>query len=152
MALTPIDIQNKVFRKGVRGYNTEEVDKFLEALSKDFEVLYTENFELRDKVSRLETELKQFKQLESTLQQTMVLAQQTADDVKAAARQESELILKEAEQEKEKRMSEAQKRIDQLNEEIEELYKRRDMIRTQLKSFLLAQLDLAENFDKDRVS
>lgn len=54
MALTPIDIQNKVFRKGVRGYNTEEVDKFLEDLSKDFEVLYTENFELRDKVSRLE--------------------------------------------------------------------------------------------------
>lgn len=82
----------------------------------------------------------------------MVLAQQTADDVKAAARQESELILKEAEQEKEKRMAEAQKRLDQLNEEIEELYKRRDMIRTQLKSFLLAQLDLAESFDKDRVS
>ncbi len=152
MALTPIDIQNKVFRKSVRGYNTEEVDKFLEELSKDFEVLFTENFELRDKISRLETELKQYRQLESTLQQTMVLAQQTADDVKAAARHEVELLLKEAEQEKSKRMAEAQKRLEQLNDEIEEIHKRRDMIRTQLKSFLMAQLDLAETFDKDRVS
>lgn len=152
MALTPIDIQNKVFRKSVRGYNADEVDKFLEDLSKDFEVLFTENFELRDKISRLETELKQYRQLESTLQQTMVLAQQTADDVKASARHEAELLLKEAEQEKARRVAEAQKRLEQLNDEIEELHKRRDMIRTQLKSFLMAQLDLAETFDKDRVS
>jgi len=152
MALTPIDIQNKEFRKGVRGYNTEEVDKFLESLSKEFEVVYAENFELRDRIQRLEAELKQYKQLESTLQQTMVLAQQTAEDVKQAARHEAELLLKDAEQEKAKRMSEAQKRIDQLNDEIEELVKRREMIRTQLKSFLQAQLDLAESFERDRVS
>jgi len=118
MALTPIDIQNKEFRKGVRGYNTEEVDKFLESLSKEFEVVYAENFELRDRIQRLEAELKQYKQLESTLQQTMVLAQQTAEDVKQAARHEAELLLKDAEQEKAKRMSEAQKRIDQLKDEI----------------------------------
>jgi len=152
MALTPIDIQNKEFRKGVRGYKAEEVDKFLESLSKEFEVVYAENFELRDRIQRLEAELKQYKQLESTLQQTMVLAQQTAEDVKQAARHEAELLLKDAEQEKAKRMSEAQKRIDQLNDEIEELVKRREMIRTQLKSFLQAQLDLAESFERDRVS
>ena len=96
MALTPIDIQNKEFRKGVRGYNTEEVNKFLESISKEYEGVYAEIFELRDKVQRLEAELKQYKQLESTLQQTMVLAQQTADDVKQAARHEAELVLKEA--------------------------------------------------------
>lgn len=152
MALTPIDIQNKEFRKGVRGYNTEEVNKFLESISKEYEGVYAEIFELRDKVQRLEAELKQYKQLESTLQQTMVLAQQTADDVKQAARHEAELLLKEAEQEKTKRMSEAQKKLNQVNDEIEDLQKRREMIRTQLKSFLLAQLDLAEAFDKDRVS
>jgi cell division initiation protein len=152
MPLTPIDIQNKEFRKGVRGYNTEDVDKFLESVSKEFEGVYAENFEFREKLQRAEAELKQYKQLESTLQQTMVLAQQTAEDVKQAARQEAELLLKEAEQEKLKRLSEAQKKWDEVNEEIEELQKRRELIRTQLKSFLRAQLDLADAFERDRVS
>lgn len=152
MPFTPIDIQNKEFRKGVRGYNTEEVNRFLESVSKEFEEVFSENFELREKVQRTEAELKQYKQLESTLQQTMVFAQQTAEDVKQVARQEAELLVKEAEQEKEKRLAEAQKKWEQVNEEIEELQKRREMIRTQLKSFLRAQLDLADAFERDRVS
>jgi cell division initiation protein len=152
MPLTPIDIENKEFRKGVRGYSTDEVDKFLQNVSKEFEVVFSENFELREKLLRAEAELKQYRQLESTLQQTMVLAQQTAEEVKHAARHEAELLLKEAEQEKVKRMAEAQKKLEHINEEIEELQKRREMIRTQLKSFLRAQLDLADAFEQDRVS
>lgn len=152
MPLTPIDIQNKEFRKGVRGYQIEEVNKFLESVSKDYEEVYAENFELRQSVQRMEAELKHYKQLEETLQQTMVLAQQTAEDVKQAARQEAELLLREAEQEKEKRFAEAQRRLEQVQEEIEELQKRRELIRTQLKSFLRAQLELADAFEKDHAS
>lgn len=152
MPLTPIDIENKEFRKGVRGYSTDEVDEFLQNVSKEFEVVFSENFELREKLQRTEAELKQYRQLESTLQQTLVLAQQTAEEVKHAARHEAELLLKEAEQEKVKRMGEAQRKLEHINEEIEELQKRREMIRTQLKSFLRAQLDLADAFEQDRVS
>lgn len=152
MPLTPIDIENKEFRKGVRGYSTDEVDKFLQNVSKEFEVVFSENFELREKLLRAEAELKQYRQLESTLQQTMVLAQQTAEEVKHSARHEAELLLKEAEQEKVKRMGEAQRKLEHINEEIEELQKRREMIRTQLKSFLRAQLELADAFEQDRVS
>jgi len=152
MPLTPIDIENKEFRKGIRGYNTDEVDKFLQNVSKEFEVVFSENFELREKLQRAEAELKQYKQLESTLQQTMVFAQQTAEDVKQAARHEADLLLKDAEQEKVKRLGEAQTKWEHVNEEIEELQKRRELIRTQLKSFLRAQLDLADAFEQDRVS
>lgn len=148
MPMTPIDIRNKEFRKGVRGYQTEEVEKFLDTVSKEFEVLYSENFELREMVQRFEQELKQYKQLEGTLQQTMILAQQTAEEVKKSARQEAELMIKTAEQEKAQRFFEAQKKITEVNEEIEDLLKRRELIRTQLKSFLHAQLDIAESFNK----
>lgn len=148
MPMTPNDIRNKEFRKGVRGYQTEEVEKFLDSVSKEFEVLYTENFELREKVKHFEQELNQYKQLEGTLQQTMVLAQQTAEEVKQSARHEAELMLKTTEQEKSQRLFEAQKKVDEVNEEIEELLKRRELIRTQLKSFLRAQLDLADAFNK----
>lgn len=149
MPMTPMDIRNKEFRKGVRGYQAEEVEKFLDAVSKEFEFLYAENFELREKVQRFEQELKQYKQLEGTLQQTMVLAQQTAEEVKQSARHEAELMLKAAEQEKAQRSLEAQKKLDEVNEEIEELLKRRELVRTQLKSFLRAQLDLADAFNKE---
>ena len=149
MPMTPMDIRNKEFRKGVRGYQAEEVEKFLDTVSKEFESLYTENFELREKVQRFEQELKQYKQLEGTLQQTMVLAQQTAEEVKQSARHEAELMLKTAEQEKAQRSLEAQKKLDEVNEEIEELLKRRELVRTQLKSFLRAQLDLADAFNRE---
>lgn len=149
MPMTPMDIRNKDFRKGVRGYQAEEVEKFLDTVSKEFESLYTENFELREKVQRFEQELKQYKQLEGTLQQTMVLAQQTAEEVKQSARHEAELMLKTAEQEKAQRFQETQRKLDAVNEEIEELMKRRELVRTQLKSFLRAQLDLADAFSKE---
>lgn len=148
MPMTPVDIRNKEFRKGVRGYQTEEVEKFLDVVSKEFEVLYTENFELREKVQHYEQELKQYKQLEGTLQQTMVLAQQTAEEVKQSARHEAELMLKSAEQEKTQKLLDVQKKYDEVNAEIEELLKRKEMIRTQLKSFLRAQLDLADALNK----
>jgi len=150
MPLTPIDIENKEFRKGVRGYNTEEVDKFLQTVSREFEVVYTENFELRERLQRSEAELKNYKQIETTLQQTMVLAQQTAEEVKHAARREADVFLKEAELEKERLLNEAQRKWEHVNEEIEELQKRRELIRTQLKTFLRAQLELADAFEQEQ--
>ena len=143
MQMTPLDIRNKTFHKGVRGYQCVEVEKFLENLSQEFESAYTENFELREKTKGLEAEISHFRQIENTLQQTLVLAQQTAEEVTKAAHHEAELILKEAEQKKLSKVSEAQKKWEEVQEEIQELSRNRDLLRTQLKSFLLAHLDLA---------
>jgi len=71
-----------------------------------------------------------------------VLAQQTAEEVKEAARQEAALLLREAEHEKLSKVSEAQKKWEEIQEEIQGLSRKRDLLRTQLKSFLLAHLDL----------
>ncbi|OLN33405.1 DivIVA domain-containing protein [Desulfosporosinus metallidurans] len=143
MQMTPLDIRNKTFHKGVRGYQCVEVEKFLENLSQEFESAYSENFELREKTKGLEAEINHYRQIENTLQQTLVLAQQTAEEVTKAAHHEAELILKEAEQKKLSKVSEAQKKWEEIQEEIQELSRNRDLLRTQLKSFLLAHLDLA---------
>ena len=143
MQMTPLDIRNKTFHKGLRGYQCVEVEKFLENLSQEFESTYAENFELREKTKGLETEISHYRQIENTLQQTLVLAQQTAEEVTKAAQHEAELILKEAEQKKLSKVSEAQKKWEEIQEEILELSRNRDLLRTQLKSFLLAHLDLA---------
>ena len=142
MEMTPLDIRNKTFRKGIRGYQCEEVEKFLENVSQEFESAYTENFELREKANKLEAEISHFREIENTLQQTLVLAQKTAEDVKEAARQEAALILREAEHQKLSKVSEAQEKWERIQEEIQSLSRKRDLLRTQLKSFLLAHLDL----------
>jgi len=141
MQMTPLDIRNKTFSKGIRGYQCGEVEKFLETVSQEFESAYTENFELREKTKGLEAEVSHYRQLENTLQQTLVLAQQTAEEVKQTARHEAVLILREAEHDKLSKVSESQV-LEDIKEEIEGLSRRRDLLRTQLKSFLLAHLDL----------
>jgi len=142
MQMTPLDIRNKTFSKGIRGYQCGEVGKFLETVSQEFEAAYTENFELREKTKGLEAEIRHYRQIENTLQQTLVLAQQTAEEVKTTARHEAVLLLREAEHDKLSKVSEAQVILEGITEEIEGLLRRRDLLRTQLKSFLLAHLDL----------
>ena len=142
MHMTPLDIRNKTFGKGIRGYQCGEVEKFLETVSQEFEVAYTENFELREKNKGLESEISHYHQLENTLQQTLVLAQQTAEEVKKAAQHEATLLLREAENDKLSKVSETQVILTNIQEEIQGLSRRRDLLRTQLRSFLLAHLDL----------
>jgi len=142
MQMTPLDIRNKTFGKGIRGYQCGEVEKFLETVSQEFESAYTENFELRERTKGLETEISHYRQLENTLQQTLVLAQQTAEEVKKTARHEADLVLREAEQEKLNKVSETQVILEEIKEEIQGLSRKRDLLRTQLRSFLLAHLDL----------
>lgn len=152
MQMTPLDIRNKTFRKGVRGYQCDEVERFLEMVSQEFESAYTENFELREAKKAMEAELNHYRQIENNLQQTLILAQQTAEEVKAAARHEAELLLREAEQQKLAKVAESQKAVNQIQEEIQGLIRNRDLLKTQLKSFLLAHLDLANLQDETEVT
>jgi len=147
--MTPLDIRNKTFSKGLRGYQCGEVEKYLETVSQEFEATYTENFELREKTKGLETEISHYRQIENTLQQTLVLAQQTAEEVKKTARHEAALLLREAEQDKLSKVSETQVILKDIREEIEGLSRKRDLLRTQLKSFLLAHLDLEKLQDRN---
>lgn len=149
MNMTPLDIRNRTFSKGLRGYQCGEVEKYLETVSQEFEATYTENFELREKTIGLEAEISHYRQIENTLQQTLVLAQQTAEEVKKNARHEAALLLKEAEQDKLSKVSETQVILEHVQEEIEGLARKRDLLRTQLRSFLLAHLDLEKLQDRN---
>ena len=75
---TPLDLKNKTFTKGFRGYETEEVDKFFAQVVKDFERLYQDNIELKETVERVSAKLEYYQQMEATMQNTLVVAQETA--------------------------------------------------------------------------
>ncbi|MHB9148607.1 MAG: DivIVA domain-containing protein [Thermoleophilia bacterium] len=97
MKLTPLDIRHKEFRRAMRGYSDEEVDVFLDEVADEFERLFQENTELRDRVEQLLEQVRQYESLKETLQKTLVSAQQQSDEMRANARKEAELIIKDSE-------------------------------------------------------
>lgn len=94
--LTPIDIQNQDFAVKFRGYDADEVDDFLDLLGSDYEKLYKENMELRDRVVNLKNAVDHYKEMEQTLQQSIMLAQTAAEDIKKNAAEKADVIVNEA--------------------------------------------------------
>lgn len=97
MKITPLDIQQMVFRVKLRGYDQEEVNRFLEEVAQTVESLNRDNAGLRERIGLLEQQVAELKRTEMTLSNTLVSAQSLADDVKRSAQRDAELIVKEAE-------------------------------------------------------
>lgn len=97
MKLTPLDIHHKEFRLALRGYNQEEVDSFLDEVADEFERLFKENIDLSEKLDVANEKVRGYAEIEKTLHNTMLAAQQSAEDIKAKALKESDLILRDAE-------------------------------------------------------
>ena len=93
MALTPLDIQNKSFSTKMRGYNQDEVDDFLDMIVRDYEDSIAKNRELEKALKHSEEKLEYFNELKEALNQSIVVAQDTADKVKSSASKESEVIV-----------------------------------------------------------
>lgn len=148
--ITPLDIENKRFSKQmVNGYSVEEVDDFLDELTEDYSKNYKEVNELRNKVEELNGNLSQYRTIESTLQNTLVMAQTTADEVKNVAKQKADQIINEAK-------ANAQKGVDDLNNEIlikqkelDDVKKQFDIYKAKMESLLISQLELLKDVNKE---
>lgn len=120
MALTPLDIQNKTFPTKMRGYNQDEVDDFLDLVVRDYEELTQRNRELEKAVKHLEEKLEYFNELKDALNQSIIVAQDTADKVKTSASKESEVIVTSAQNKADELVANAEKRAHQLTTDAEE--------------------------------
>ena len=147
---TPLDIENKKFSKQMmNGYSVEEVDNFLDELTVDYEKLYKESNENKGKISELEASLVKYKNLESTLQNTLVMAQSTADEIKKVAKQESEQIVRDAQATAKEKLMELEQQISIKTRELDELKKQFDVYKAKMESLLISQLELIKDVNKD---
>ena len=104
--ITPLDIENKKFGKQMmNGYSVEEVDDFLDDLTVDYSKNYKEISELKAKVEELTASLAHYKTMESTLQNTLLMAQETSEEVKNVAKQKAEQIINDAKASSEKQVA-----------------------------------------------
>lgn len=147
--LTPLDIENKRFSKKINGYSVEEVDDFLDQVTAEYERLYKENAEFKEKIEQNDRDLEHYKNVEQTLQNTLVMAQTTAEDVKNTAQKQAEQIIRDAQ-------SDARKSVDDLNREqyevtkkIEEMKKNFEVYKAKMQALLISQLELLEDDNKN---
>lgn len=147
--ITPLDIQNKEFKRTFRGYNAKSVDIFLDEIIDDYEKLYKENIEYKDKINMLADQLSQYNTLEETLKSTLIVAQTTADEVTGTARHKAENIIENAELTGKKLIDNAREDVRNIKKEYEYLKKEIFIFKTRYQSFIQAQLISLEEFYKE---
>ncbi|MCM3594386.1 MULTISPECIES: DivIVA domain-containing protein [Bacillaceae] len=151
MPLTPLDIHNKEFNKGFRGYDEDEVNEFLDQVIKDYEMAIRERKELESKVGELTEKLGHFANIEETLNKSILVAQEAAEEVRRHAQKEAKLIVKEAEKNADRIINESLSKSRKIAVEIEELKKQSKVFRTRFQMLIEAQLDLLKNDDWDHL-
>ncbi len=149
MRITPLDIQQKQFSTKFRGFDMEEVDSFLELIREEMEELLRENANLREEARRFEKQLKEYKNLETTLKDTLVSSQQMVEEYRKNAKKDAELIVKEAELRAEEMIREAQDKVIKIHEDITDLKGIRRHFKEEMKRLIESHLRMME-FDKER--
>jgi cell division initiation protein len=149
MRITPLDIQQKQFSTRFRGFDMEEVDSFLELIREEMEELLRENANLREESRRYEKQLKEYKNIETTLKDTLISTQQMVEEYRNNAKKEADLIAKEAELKAEDMMRIAQDKVVKIHEDITDLKGVRRHFKEELKRLIESHLGMME-FDKER--
>lgn len=147
--LTPMDIHNKEFKKGFRGYSEEEVDEFLDKVVADFEKLYKENNETKERIAIVNEKIESYSSIEKTLQSTLIVAQSTADEVLSNARKKSDVIISEANEQAKRIIEDANNKVLEVNKEYEDLRKQVQIFKTRFKTLLESELEALNQELKD---
>lgn len=147
--LTPLEIENKKFSKKLNGYSVDEVDDFLDQVTLEYEKLYKENNEYKNKIEQSEKDLEHYRNVEKTLQNTLVMAQTTADDIKSMAQKQAEQIIRDAQ-------ADARRSVDDLNQQqyevtkkIEEMKKQFEVYKAKMEALLISQLEMLQDDNKN---
>ncbi len=149
MKLTPMDINNKEFKRGLRGYNPDEVDEFLDEVVDNYEELYKENAKLKEKLDVLGEQVGHYAKIETTIQNTLVLAQNAADQAKETSQKEAELIVKNANETAQRIVDKAHSDVIQINDEFDRVKQEFIKFRAKFRNFINTQLETFDDLEKD---
>jgi cell division initiation protein len=142
--ITIIDIQHKEFKKSLQGYDRNEVNEFLDEIIETLEDENSMRTALQGEIAELRERLSHFKTMEESLQSTLLLAQRTADEVKAAAHKEADLIKQEARLAAEREVSGLTARIDESRREAQRHQDTAEKAKSELRSLLMSHLSQIE--------
>ena len=142
--LTPVEIQNRVFKSGGLGYDKKDVDAFMKEIVDSYELLYREKMELSDKVNVLNDALQNYKTIEKTMQKALMLAQKTAEETQETALRNAHAIEKEAMTKSEIIVSDAKRELERIHQKTVQLCQQYEKYKLQFKNLAAAQIELLE--------
>lgn len=149
MKLTAMDINDKEFKRGLRGYSVEEVDEFLDQVVENYEELYKENSRLKESLSRVNEKLEHYEKLEATIQNTLLLAQNAADQAKESSEKQAELIIGNANETAQRILDKAHGDVISINDEYEKVKEEFIKFRAKFRGFMNTQLQTFDELEKD---
>jgi len=144
MKITVVDIQHKVFKRALQGYDRSEVDQFLDEMIEAIEDEASERAALEAEIADLKERISHFKSMEESLRNTLVLAQRTADEVKASAHKEADLIKQQARLAAEGEHAALQDRINEARREHQRMLENTEKAKSELRSLLMTHLALLD--------
>ena len=148
--ITPLDIENKKFSKQMmNGYSVEDVDDFLDDLSVDYSKMYKDLSDQKIRIEELEASLSKYRNIEGTLQNTLLMAQSTAEEVKNVAKKQADQIVNEAKSSAQESLNQLTQEITTKEHQLEEIKKQFDVYKAKMESLLISQLELLKDVNKD---
>lgn len=155
MKITPLDIQQQQFTIRFRGYDTQDVDSFLESVANALEEQIKKHNELKEELERKEERIWEYQNMEKALKETLMMAQATseemkknaqkmAEDLRATAQKEAEITITRAKQQAEKIMEETNAQFAKIKAEFNEVKRKKIILEQELRSLLETHLRLLE--------
>lgn len=149
LKITAMDITNKEFKKVIRGYSAEEVDEFLDKVAEDYEVLYKENSSMKEKITSLSDKIEHYAKMETTIQNTLLLAQNAAEQSKLNAQKEADMMLKNANDSAQRILDKAHNDVMKVNDDYEQIKQEFIKFRAKFKNFMNTQMEMFNSLEKD---
>src|SRR5215210_5268422 len=147
MAIRPVDIRRKEFKSGFRGYDANQVDDFLDEVADEFERTFSENQRLSEEIASLQERMQQFEELESSIREALVHAQQVARDLRQNAGKEAELIVREAKEQAHRILADSSGRVERVQESYEVLRQAKQDFANDFRYLLKSFLSVMDNAD-----
>ncbi len=145
MNFTPNDLQNLTFKKSIMGYSEDAVNEVLDKIIEDYTAYIRENIELKDRIAVLNEGIQHYKNMEESLQNTLIVAQQTSEEIKKNAYEKAANIIKEAEIKAQKIINDANQEVIRIKFEYEELKKKMHIYKSKAETLLLSQLEILKS-------
>lgn len=149
--LSPLEIKRQQFKKVIRGYDTEEVDVFLEMISEKFENLMEKNDEFNSRVIKLETKLDDYQKNEKNINEILSRTREMQEEASQNLKKQEEIILKDAEFKAVEILENARKEVRQIREEVLDLQHKKDSFVSRLKYLIHSYLDLLKMLEAENL-
>jgi len=145
MQLTPLEITQREFRRVLRGYDPDEVRHFIESVADEVGNLGKDLTAREERIAELEARVQALEGQESSLRNTLVTAQRMTEEIKANAKREADLIIREAEAKAQRLVADAQARLADIQREVHELRRQRDLFAATLRAHIQAHLEMLQS-------